>query len=178
MMYNPCSMNPTRPPNFAGIADARTRTAFRGGQPEVVQWLAPSTKLFKWTHSITTGTGVSPWWHFLELTKLPNGSACPGIRESQADAAHSGVPDRDYARARAAVTLQWNRMTNATAISLLRGAWGYIGRASGQLRDETDPQVYFIGGAYQVWIPGLLARDIVQISILPYLMPNAPFGAR
>jgi hypothetical protein len=69
-------------------------------------------------------------------------------------------------------------MTNATAISLLRGAWGYIGRASGQLRDETDPQVYFIGGAYQVWIPGLLARDIVQISILPYLMPNAPFGAR
>lgn len=178
MMYNPCSMSPARPPDFASIADARTRAAFRGGKPEVVQWLAPSTKLFKWTHSITTGSGVSPWWHFLQATKLPNGCACPGIMGFQALAARAGVPDRDYARARAAVTFQWNKMTTASAISLLRGAWGYIGRASGQLRDANDPQVYFIGGAYQVWIPGLLARDIVQISIVPYLTPNATFGAR
>ena len=69
-------------------------------------------------------------------------------------------------------------MTNAVAIELVTGAWGYIGKASGQLKNEQVPNVYLIGGEYQVWVPGLVANDIRQISLWPYLKPNAPFGAR
>jgi hypothetical protein len=57
-----------------------------------------------------------------------------------------GVHDRDYARVRAAVTEQWNKMTNAVAIELVTGAWGYIGKASGQLKNKLVPGVYLIGG--------------------------------
>lgn len=77
-----------------------------------------------------------------------------------------------------AVTQQWNKMTRAVAIELAVGAWGYIGRTSGQKRDANDPQVFFIGGEYQVWVPGLTMSQIRQIAIAPYLSPNASFGAR
>jgi len=102
----------------------------------------------------------------------------PGIRELQTYASRLNVHDRDYNRARLAVTEQWNKMTNAVAIELLRGFWGYVGKASGQRKDESDPGVYLLGGEYQVWMPGLVANDLKQISIVPYLTPNAPFGAR
>jgi hypothetical protein len=171
-------MNPSRPPDFARIADAGTQRAFINGHPEVVAWLDSGTKLFKWTQSVTTPKGVSPWWQFLVSRKLANGHECPGIRELQEYAARLGVHDRDYARVRAAVTEQWNKMTNAVAIELVNGAWGYIGKASGQLKDNTMAGVYFIGGEYQVWVPGLVANDIRRISLLPYLKPNAAFGAR
>jgi hypothetical protein len=93
-------------------------------------------------------------------------------------AARLGVPDRDYGRVRAAVTEQWNKMTNTVAIELVNGAWGYIGKAAGQLKDNRISNVFFIGGEYQVWVPNLLANDIRRISLLPYLKPNATFGAR
>ncbi|HUA58364.1 MAG TPA: hypothetical protein VML19_06395 [Verrucomicrobiae bacterium] len=166
------------PPPFASIADADTKRAFLNGYPEVTEWLGPGTKLFKWTQSITTRRGISPWWQFLIARTLPNGAVCSGIREMQQYAANLGAHDRDYARVRAAVTEQWNKMTNAVAIELVNGAWGYIGKAAGQLRNSDDPKVFFIGGEYQVWVPGLIANDIRRISLLPYLQPNSPFGAR
>lgn len=169
-------MNPQRPPNFADIADAATKGAFRGGHPEVALWLEPGTKFFKWTQSITNSRGVSPWWQFLEARRLATGAVVPGVRELQARAARMEVHDRDFNRARLAVTLQWNKMSRSPAIALTRGAWGFVGKASGQLRDANDPDVYWIGGEYQVWIPGLVANDVKQISILPYLAPNTPFG--
>jgi hypothetical protein len=166
------------PPDFSTIADANTKGAFLGGHPEAVEWLPPATKLFKWTQSITNQKGISPSWQFLEARRLGNGVVAPGVRELQEYAARLGVHDRDYARVRAAVTEQWNKMTNAVAIELVNGAWGYIGKASGQLQDNLVPGVFLIGGEYQVWIPGLTANDIRRISLLPYLQPNAPFGAR
>jgi hypothetical protein len=33
--------------------------------------------------------------------------------------------------------------------------------------------VYFIAGDYQLWIPGLKAADVSQISILGYLSPTS-----
>ncbi|HYW42116.1 MAG TPA: hypothetical protein VE959_04615 [Bryobacteraceae bacterium] len=171
-------MTPPKPPDFASIADANTKGAFLYGHPEVVRWLGPGTKLFKWTQSITTPKGVSPWWQFVESQRLATGANVSGIRELQEYAARLGVHDRDYARVRAAVTEQWNKMTNAVAIELVNGAWGYIGKASGQLKNNLEPGVYFIGGEYQVWVPGLTMTDIRRISLLPYLKPNAPFGAK
>jgi len=171
-------MEPPRPPEFASVADTNTKNAFLGGHPEVVLWLTPGTKLFKWTKSITTPRGISPWWQFLEARRLATGASIPGVRELQTYASRLGVHDRDFNRTRLAVTEQWNKMTLAVAIELVRGAWGYVGKASGQHKNENDAGVYFIGGEYQVWVPGLLANDIRQISILPFLAPNSSFGPR
>lgn len=170
-------MESPRPPHFETIADTETRGAFIGRHPEVVVWLTPGTKLFKWTKSITTPKGISPWWMFLETRRLATGASVPGVRELQTYAARLDVHDRDYARTRLAVTEQWNRMTNAMAIEILRGTWGYVGKASGQRKDQNDPSVFLIGGEYQVWIPGLVGKDIKKISILPFLTPNTSFGA-
>jgi hypothetical protein len=171
-------MTPPRPPAFAAVADGESKGAYLFGHPEVVEWLSPGTKLFKWTQSITTSRGVSPWWQFVEARRLATGATCPGIRELREYAARLGVHDRDYTRVRAAVTEQWNKMTHLVAIELVRGSWGYVGKASGQLEDNSTPGVYWIGGEYQVWIPGLLANDIRRISLPPYRQPNPPFGAR
>jgi hypothetical protein len=171
-------MTTPHPPDFASIADADTKRAFLSGHPEVISWLAPPTKLFKWTKSITTKHGISPWWQFLQARTLTTGVVCPGIQEFQDYASRLGVHDREYARVRAAVTEEWNDMTNPVAIELTNGAWGYIGKAMGQLKSKSVRGVYFIGGEYQVWVPGLHAKDIRLISLLPYLKPNAPFGAR
>jgi hypothetical protein len=173
-----CSMEPQRPQHFEKIADRDTKNAFLGGHPEVVLWLTPGTKLLKWTKSITTPKGISPWWQLLQARRLATGAMVPGIRELQTYASRLNVHDRDYNRTRLAVTEQWNKMTSAVAIELLRGVWGYIGKASGQRKDLDDPSVYLIGGEYQVWVPGLVANDIRLIAIAPYLIPNAPFGAR
>jgi hypothetical protein len=50
------------------------------------------------------------------------GPTAPDMRELQEYSTRLGVHDRDYARVRAAVTQQWNKMTNAVAIDLVRGA--------------------------------------------------------
>jgi hypothetical protein len=171
-------VDPSQPPAFGQIADAATKRAFLGGRPEVGLWLTPGTKLFKWTKSIVTPQGISPWWQFLEARRLATGANVPGIREMQTYADRLGVQDRDYSRARLAVTKQWNKMTNAVGIELLGGKWGYVGKAWGQLKDKTDSGVYLIGGDYQVWIPGMVINDFKPLSILPYLTPNSSFGAR
>jgi hypothetical protein len=171
-------MDTSRPPDFAAIADASTKRAFLQDRPEVVAWLARGTKLFKWTRSIVTGHGITPWWQFLESRTLATGVVCPGIQDFQEYASRLGVHDRDYARVRAAVTEEWNKMTNPVAIELTNGAWGFIGKAAGQLTSQSSPGVYFIGGGYQVWVPNLTGSDFRLISLLPYLKPNSPFGAR
>lgn len=103
----------SRPPDFGTIADNDTRNAFLTGRPEVVQWLEPGIKLFKWTKSITNPRGISPWWQFLEARRLATGANVPGVRELQTYASRLGVHDRDYNRTRLAVNEQWNKMTQA-----------------------------------------------------------------
>ena len=102
----------------------------------------------------------------------------PCVRKLQTYASRLGVHDRDYNRTRLAVTVQWNKMTQAVAIELLRGTWGYVGKASGQRKNANDAGAFFIGGEYQVWIPGLVANDMKRISIMPHLSPNYAFGPR
>ena len=94
-----------------------------------------------------------------------------GLKERQTYAKRLSASDRDYHRVRAGVTRQWNPMTHPIGIMLQSAAWGYIGKAAGQLEDESVPNVFLIAGDYQLWIPGLKASDISQISVLPYLAP-------
>jgi hypothetical protein len=37
-------------------------------------------------------------------------------------------------------------MTQAVAIELIQSKWAYVGKASGQRKDESDAGVYLIGG--------------------------------
>jgi hypothetical protein len=157
------------PPDFFSIASESDRKAFLRGHPDVVERLPAGTKLFKWTAAITTSRGVSPWWQFLEARRLANGAQCPGIAELETYARRLGAHDRDYARARVAVTKQWNPMTNCVGIELLVQKWGYIGKAAGQRVDANDRSVFYIGGEYQVWIPGMVASEIRRLPIVPHL---------
>lgn len=156
-------------PDFSQIADIQVKRAFLGRGPEVVELLSSGTKLYKWTKSMMGRNGISPWWLFLESRTLPNGVRCDGLKERQEYAKRLSVNDRDYHRVRAGVTKQWNPMTTPVAIRLNNPAWAYIGKAAGQLEDDSVPNVLFIAGDYQLWIPGLKAVDVSQISILPYL---------
>ena len=166
-------MTPSVPPDFNTIAGADVKRAFVGHKPASVEWLAAGTKLYKWTKSITGRHGVSPWWFFVESRVLPIGVRIDGLKERQARAKNIGASDKDFHRVRAGVTKQWNPMTSPMAIRLVNGAWGYIGKAAGQPVDNDVANVEFISGDYQVWIPGLKAVDVAQISILPYLAPSA-----
>lgn len=158
-------MNPGGPPKFDEIADASVKRAFHGRGPECVMWLLPGTKLYKWSSSIMGKQGVSPWWLFLEARILPNGLRCDGWKEKQEYARRLSVHERDYHRVRAGVTKQWNVMRDLIAIRLEKPAWAYVGKAAGQLQDDTVPNVYLIAGDYQLWIPGLQPLDITQISL-------------
>lgn len=162
-------MSSDRPPDFNVIADDEAKSAFFRPGPECIQLLPAGTKLYKWSKTIVGRTGITPWWFFLEPRILPNGVRCDGLREKQEYANRLSMNDRDYHRVRAAVTMQWNPMTHPIAVQLNNSAWGYIGKAAGQLEDNTISDVFLIGGDYQVWIPGLKAADLTQISVLPYL---------
>lgn len=164
-------MNTSHPAEFDQVADATVKRAFLGRGPECVQLLPPGTKLYKWSKSLSGRSGISPWWLFLESRILPNGVHVDGLKERQKYAARLAVHDRDYHRVRAGVTKQWNPMTNPIAIRLTADVWAYIGKAAGQLEDESIPDVYLIAGDYQAWIPGLKAADLTHISIVPYLRP-------
>ena len=168
------SMNPGRPPSFDSIADAQVKRAFVGRAPECVIWLEPRTKLYKWSDRITGKNGISPWWLFLDARLLPTGVRCDGFKEKQEYAQRLTVHDRDYHRVRAGVTKQWNLMRSLIAIRLDNGAWGYVGKAAAQLMDDSMPDVYFIAGDYQVWVPGLKPGDITQISVLREMDRSAP----
>ena len=158
-----------RPPEFNQIADAQVKRAFLGKGPDCVILLPPGTKLYKWSKSMLGRNGISPWWLLLESRMLPNGKRFDGLKERQEYAKRLSVSDKDFHRVRAGVTRQWNPMTRPIAIQLDNPAWAYVGKAAGQLEDNDMADVYFIAGDYQLWIPGLKAVDVRQISIVPYL---------
>jgi hypothetical protein len=161
-------MSSDRPPDFFSIADASTRGAFLKGYPDVIQLLEAGTRLYKWSDRISSPRGISPWWSFVDARILPTRQRCPSVHELRMYASRLGVEERDYFRTRFAVDEGWeNEMRHAFTIELARSAWGYIGQASGQTKnhkDEAMKNVYFIGGEFQVWVPGLTQADIRKIS--------------
>jgi hypothetical protein len=60
-------------------------------------------------------------------------------------------------------------MNNLAVIELVSGTWGYIGKTSGQLLDQSISNVYLIGGEYQAWVPGLTTQEIREIPATPFL---------
>ena len=142
------------------IADQDVRKAFLGGYAEK-RMLIAGTKLYKHTSYGLIGPDgkITPWWS----STAPIAADDPGQEGSQARAGNIGASDQEFARARGAVTRQWNAMERVLHAILVQPVYGFAGRCSGQLLDNGMPNVVLIGGAFQLWIPNLTSSQIVQI---------------
>src|SRR5262245_46278208 len=134
--------------------------------------LSARTHLYKWTDSPLNQSGhISPWWSFVETTQLPSGAIADGFRVSEERASRIGRTHREFARSRAAISGQFNnRLGNLLVIELAVQVWGFAGQASGQpefAKDQPElSNVFLIGGAYQVWVPGLTPTHVKAIPTL------------
>jgi hypothetical protein len=150
--------------------DATVKRAFLR-PPEKLR-LATRTHLYKWTDSpLNQGGHISPWWSFVESTQLPSGVIADGFRVSEERAKRIGRTHREFARSRAAISGQFNnRLSNMLLVELSVPVWGFAGQASGQpefARDQPElANVFLIGGACQVWIPGLTPLHVKSIPAL------------
>ncbi len=157
---------------FATIASNSVKSAFKAGSPVFKERLRAGTKLFKWTQYQLVGPkGITPWWSLLNDTTLQNGMMVPGFDTIQKRIGGGFQNARDYARARNAVTLQWNQLTKPLVVELTQDVYAFVGVTAHQRRDADDDKVFFIGGDYQVWLPGLTIQHVRQISALPYVRP-------
>lgn len=144
--------------DFQKVAPA-VQGAFIGRMAEK-RLLAAGTKLYKHTSYSLFGNGgqISPWWSSV----VPLSPADPGLAGSRTRAGNLGVTDVDFARARTAVTRQWNEMGRILQVRLTQPVYGFIGRCSGQRLDENISNVVLIGGAHQLWIPNLTLADVTE----------------
>ena len=150
--------------------DPIVKRAFLGVPEKIL--LPAATQLYKWTSRplFDEDGRITPWWFFVHTTRFPSGRMADGFRVAEERAARVGKSHREFARARAAISGQFgNSMTNLLIVRLNVAAWAFAGVASGQREfpdAETDVQhVYFIGGAYQVWVPNLTRRHLTTISV-------------
>ena len=147
--------------------DAIVKRAFL--RPPEKLLLAARTQLYKWTDSpLNQGGRISPWWSFVETTRLPSGVATDGFRVSEERAGRIGRTHREFARSRAAISGQFNnRLSKLLVIELSVPVWGFAGQASGQpefARNQPElGNVFLIGGAYQAWVPGLTPTHVKSI---------------
>lgn len=133
--------------------------------------LDAATRLYKFTeHPLSGPRGVTPWWHFLDActVKLETGAPfqVPGYDTARQRAARIGVPDRDFGRARSAVSREWNRMTRLVKIRLNQKTYAFFGQNAGMPLDGEAPDphaVKLIGGNYQLFVPNLNASHVRQI---------------
>jgi len=116
---------------------------------------------------------ITPWWFSYETVRLATagtgpGYVLPGVVEPLRRAAAIAADFRAFMRSRAAVSWDWkNPMTHVLVVELRREAVGLVGTCSGQAHGTPpDPagadydRISFIGGARQIYLPGLGQRDV------------------
>lgn len=131
--------------------------AFLGRRAEK-RLLPVGYELYKYTeHTLYNGNQVTAWWSSVKPL-APND---PGFEESLVRANRLGAAPHDFARARAAVTTQWNAMDKLLRARLIQPVYGFAGQCAHQPVNQGQREVLFIGGAYQLWIPGLTRAEIV-----------------
>ena len=154
--------------NYAfSSAPVDVRSAFIGTPEKIL--LRRGKKLYKWTdYELNNPVGITPWWSFVEQTRLPGGFVAEGFRTSETMAHRLGVTHRQYQKVRSAVSEQFNKLENLLLVELLRDAWGFAGRTRGQpeFKDPALANVFLIGGKGQVWIPNLTPSYMREIPSL------------
>lgn len=119
-------------------------------------------ELYKFTqYPLANSDGaVTRWWSSV----APLDDDDPGFHTSSQRASGLGVSGQQFARARSAVTAQWNAMDGLLRARLLLPVYGFVGRCSHQKFDERPEyaNVVYIGGAWQLWIPNLTVKEIAE----------------
>lgn len=149
------------------LSEKDSGTFIRGTVDRVM--LQSGHKLYKFTSfpliDSRTG-GVTSWWSSVSPVGPGDDGLVGFMRRSGALARQHGVGPRDVARARSAVSIPWNDMTDLLHVELTQPAYAWVGRCSGQLYNDEEPQlknVFFIGGAWQVCLPNLKPQHVRQL---------------
>jgi hypothetical protein len=123
--------------------------------------LQAGTKLYKFTSYPLYGPrGITPWWSAVAGFNPQDA----GLDEQLKRSAGLGVDVSQFARARSAVTQQWNSMSGLLIAQLTQPVYGFIGRCAAQPMDEQyGNKVVWIGGAWQAYIPNLTSQEIVSV---------------
>lgn len=134
--------------------------------------------VYKWTGydfvriSRTTGKEqISEYW--CPWNELSIGALrVPGFKELRTRYRNVGGSvgrPQEFARARNAVTHQWNEMTSILKARFRKPVWGFVGRTAPQrfYQDRDKPEVLanvtWIGGDFQLCIPNLTPEWIEKL---------------
>lgn len=130
--------------------------------------------VYKWTGfdlvNPTKGS-ISEYWCPWSSFKIGD-TVVPGFKELRMRYQNRGGSvgrPQEFARARNAVTEQWNEMTSITKAEFKEPVWGFVGRIAPQRKyeDRKHPDilrnVIFIGGDFQLCIPNLTATHIRKL---------------
>ena len=137
------------------------KRAFAGGMPQKTL-LQPGHRLYKFTEYELFHNGeATAWWSSV----FPMNSADTGLEQLLERAARTGGSPAEFARARNAVTKQWNSMSGLLLAALTSPVYGFVGRVAHQQFDKGSAycNVVFIGGAIQLWIPNLTAAYVRKL---------------
>lgn len=101
---------------------------------------------------------ATPWWSSV----VPINPADTGLDVLLERAARLKTSAASFARARNAVTQQWNSMSGLLVAETMTPVYAFVGRVAHQPYDERPEfsNVVFIGGAIQLWIPNLTASHV------------------
>ena len=132
--------------------------AFTGGVARKVLFVS-GYEFYKFTQYPLSRHGeVTPWWSSVK----PTGPKDTGLDILLERSERMAVNPTTFARARNAVTNQWNSMTGLLIAKLRVPVYGFVGYVRHQKMDEGISNVVFIGGAVQVWIPNLTTAHIAR----------------
>lgn len=133
------------------------------GRTAIRQHVPAGQVLYKFTQfPLVSDKGlITPFWSWA----TPTNAEDPGLEKLIERAGNLGVPAADFARARSAVVQQWNEMSGLLRVRLLVPVCGLYGRCGTQRVDQRSEfdKVVFIGGAWQLWIPNLTRREVVEV---------------
>ena len=143
------------------------KATFRGGVA-AKRRLEPGHRLYKYSENpLLGGKQITEFWSSV----VPIDPRDPGLTQYKQRAATVGTDPNQFARARAAVTKHWNQMTHLLIAEIRLPVFAFVGQTSGQLLEQSDEKVFLIGGAWQLWIPGLTDKYVVQVSRTPVATP-------
>jgi len=142
-------------------AAPEVKQAFSGGFPQKLL-LHPGLQLYKFSqYDLFRDGKATAWWSSVE----PMNNFDTGLEKLLERAEGTGRSQTEFARARNAVTHQWNSMSGLLLTSLMSPVYAFVGRVAAQPYDERSAysNVVFIGGAVQLWIPNLTTSDIRKL---------------
>jgi hypothetical protein len=150
------------------------QASFRLIPPPALHRFEKNFCFYKWTEFglVNPKTGkITQYW--FPWTSFQSGTReIPGFKELRMRYRNTGGGvgrPQEFARARGAVTEQWNAMSSILKVQLLEPLWGFVGLINAQraYQDSKHPatlaNVLLIGGDYQLCVPNLTPLQIRRL---------------